>query len=1088
MLSRFRNAGFLAVFFTLILSVSSWAADSPAAVTMLGLHMGSENDAAFSFTVSGYVTDINDKNNSKSNAVDLEAYHGTRSGDGYLYMAFTTNLNYNHYKGTDFGSDQRPITDIIVVDFYGHSASNIAYEYDGRIYHRLKIWDSKSKDYPMNRTNDTENHHLYLLYTRDYMDGYVITDIRASTSKKDEEPSTKDGYSVVLDGNGKAADLNVETASNYLYVKKEKIPDNYITQYRDALVYPYVRSSVVYDPWMQDFVYTGVGLYGDACSSKIKIGNKFVGDSIVTDDRGYDLKWGSSVEAHLKPDKYKVYTRLECGSSLYARVTYLGETNIQKITSADYNKKIDDYFFYDNLLYDRVYSGQTAPGFRFADLCMSHDDFLSYASSSVRVPSSVTLKYSSSKNGPYYSFSPTSKKWITSGTYYIKAYRPANDYCEAIETDPITLNVYKSQLVIVFGNGTPNHVIEGEEGDAINYTLPTSLTREGYTFSGWEGSVPSKMPSGVTTITAKWIANSYMFYLNRNDDIHPVYQTKSYTSSCPEGTDNESCYSEKLASRWLSSKIDYGTKLSYPTWYKVGYKHTGWTLSDGTTDYKPATMPAKNVDVYAKWTPIDFTMTFNTNGGSEVASITQGYETTIAKPADPTKEGYDFAGWDPEIPSKMPYGNTTYTAKWSQKTYHVYFKDGYSESDINKVDVPYGTSLADVAYPADPTREGYTFTGWDLASLPETMPAENITVTAQWDVNYYKVTIPAQLQVVRANGCKKAVKDQAECAYGSVIVVSIRNNYNVLGNLFYTGTEPWTTLEIVSNNVWSFSVAAKDGEVKGRIVKDYGTIQIAVDGSEAIIDDSKASETGKILNPIEVDSVTFAREFTKNYAEVVMLPFDISLRKVRGGVFCKFMGMDKSGFSYTARLMFVSTTLSANTPYLFVPTSKKMLFKLPQGEKIAIQTSETPENRQGDWVLRGNYDLIDWENSNIEGAYVFNASASTDDGVNGSFKKATSGTLQPLSGYLVKEAQAAAGARGINGKVAPKTMSIEQLPDEIYIRIETENGQTTALGKMNTATGEIKLDRWFDAQGRLLKGKPTIEGIYYNNGKKVIVK
>ena len=89
---------------------------------------------------------------------------------------------------------------------------------------------------------------------------------------------------------------------------------------------------------------------------------------------------------------------------------------------------------------------------------------------------------------------------------------------------------------------------------------------------------------------------------------------------------------------------------------------------------------------------------------------------------------------------------------------------------------------------------------------------------------------------------------------------------------------------------------------------------------------------------------------------------------------------------------------------------------------------------------------------------------------------------------MVKEAQAAAGARGINGKVAPKTMSIEQLPDEIFIRIETENGQTTALGKMNTATGEIKLDRWFDAQGRLLKGKPTIEGIYYNNGKKVIVK
>ena len=167
MLSKFRNAGFLAVFFTLILSVSSWAADRPAAVTTLGLYMGSEGKAYFSFNYPEYVTGLDDKNHSKSNAVDLEAYHGTRSSDGYLYMAFLTNSNYNHYEGTDWGSDQRPITDIIIVDFFGRSASHIAYEYNGRMYHRLEIRDSESKDYPMNRTNDTKNHHLYLLYTRD---------------------------------------------------------------------------------------------------------------------------------------------------------------------------------------------------------------------------------------------------------------------------------------------------------------------------------------------------------------------------------------------------------------------------------------------------------------------------------------------------------------------------------------------------------------------------------------------------------------------------------------------------------------------------------------------------------------------------------------------------------------------------------------------------------------------------------------------------------------------------------------------------------------------------------------------------------
>ena len=266
-------------------------------------------------------------------------------------------------------------------------------------------------------------------------------------------------------------------------------------------------------------------------------------------------------------------------------------------------------------------------------------------------------------------------------------------------------------------------------------------------------------------------------------------------------------------------------------------------------------------------------------------------------------------------------------------------------------------------------------------------------------------------------------------------------------------------------------MAANDGEVKAtdKVTEDYGSIQILPDHSEAIVGYDTIM-TNPIDPPIDVDSVTMMREFKKNFAEVVMLPFDIN---------------------YTARLMFVSTALAANTPYLFVPTSKKMQFKLPQGEKIAIKTSDMPENRQGDWVLRGNYDLMNWDELNIDDAYVFNGTESSKNGVNGSFKKVSSGDglqLQPLSGYLIKESLSASGIRGVNGKVAPKTMSIEELPDEIGIRIETENGQTTALGKMNTATGEIKVDRWFDAQGRLLKGKPTIEGIYYNNGKKVIVK
>ena len=279
----------------------------------------------------------------------------------------------------------------------------------------------------------------------------------------------------------------------------------------------------------------------------------------------------------------------------------------------------------------------------------------------------------------------------------------------------------------------------------------------------------------------------------------------------------------------------------------------------------------------------------------------------------------------------------------------------------------------------------------------------------------------------------------------------------------------------------------RSGRIDGVFTEDYGSIQILVDASEALIG-YDTSVTNAIDEPIEISSVINAKKYTPNIAEVVMLPFDISVRYVRGGIFCEFLGMEKSGFTYTARLMFVSTDLFANTPYLFVPTLEDMTFKLPKGENLIFKTAEKPEVRQGDWVFRGNYNAVDWEQAGIENAYVFKAKESEADGVNGSFVKATSGILPSMSGYLIQEKQAASSVRGVNGKAAPRTMSIEELPDEIGIRIEYENGKTTALGTLNTRTGEMKIDRWFDVQGRLLKGKPTIKGVYYNNGKKVIVK
>ena len=125
-----------------------------------------------------------------------------------------------------------------------------------------------------------------------------------------------------------------------------------------------------------------------------------------------------------------------------------------------------------------------------------------------------------------------------------------------------------------------------------------------------------------------------------------------------------------------------------------------------------------------------YTLTFDTNGGSAIAPITQDYGTAITAPADPTKTGYTFAGWTPAIPTTMPAENMTIKAKWTVNQYTLTF-DTNGGSAIAPITQDYGTAIT---APADPTKTGYTFAGWTPA-IPTTMPAENLTVTAQWRYN-----------------------------------------------------------------------------------------------------------------------------------------------------------------------------------------------------------------------------------------------------------------------------------------------------------------------------------------------------------------
>jgi uncharacterized repeat protein (TIGR02543 family) len=278
----------------------------------------------------------------------------------------------------------------------------------------------------------------------------------------------------------------------------------------------------------------------------------------------------------------------------------------------------------------------------------------------------------------------------------------------------------------VSNQGTAVNAITAQPGTAVS--APTNPTRNGYSFAGWfsdEALTTSytftTMPSEAITLYAKWTINQYTITFDSNEGTSVTAITQ-----------------------------DFDTAVSAPTNpTRTGYTFAGWFSDEAlTTAYSFTTMPSQSITLYAKWTISQYSINFNSTGGSAVDRITQDFGTSVSAPTNPTWTGYTFTGWltfpslTPYTFTTMPSQNITLYADWTINQYTITFVSNLGTS-VTAITQDFDTA---VSAPTNPTRTGYTFAGWfsdealTTAYSFTTMPSQATTLYAKWNPNSYSIS------------------------------------------------------------------------------------------------------------------------------------------------------------------------------------------------------------------------------------------------------------------------------------------------------------------------------------------------------------
>ena len=270
-----------------------------------------------------------------------------------------------------------------------------------------------------------------------------------------------------------------------------------------------------------------------------------------------------------------------------------------------------------------------------------------------------------------------------------------------------------AENVVIEGNFDVNeytvtYLVDGKDyGEKETYKYGTSVTlrkdpeKEGHTFSGWNQTDGFVMPAKNVVIEGSFSINSYTVVYKVDGEV--VGDTESYEFGAPVSLRTEP--------------------------QKEGYTFSGWDRESGFN------MPAENVEIEGHYSINSYTVTYKVDGELYGDIETYEYNAPVELRQEPQKEGYTFGGWSSETGFNMPAENVVIEGSFKVNEYTVtYFVDGKFYDSIETYS--YGSQ---VKLKEAPQKEGYTFSGWDHDDR-FTMPAEDVVVKGSFNINSYKVT------------------------------------------------------------------------------------------------------------------------------------------------------------------------------------------------------------------------------------------------------------------------------------------------------------------------------------------------------------